>query len=147
MVWAFNFYSVKKFTKAAVQDFEILAKDIENGVYIVNKDISNAVFGKNQQTPCLSCPKNGQPTSPSTPPSSGPHTSDTPTEIVQNDNTFWYYDGTSPPERIIPLEKKQRVWNVAPDYGSRSTKRYTPKPLWEIPPNNALPKGQFFIKV
>lgn len=49
---------------------------------------------------------------------------------------FHYYDGSAPPQRIMPETKSSgkngyRIdWNVAPDYGSRQNVRFTPGPTY-----------------
>jgi len=143
IIWSLNILSVKKFGKAVVHDFDILAQDIKNGVYIIRGDISNKVFGKTHQVPCPECPSKGG--------DGGEdirnitHHDAGEGGIIHNENSFWYYDGTSPPERIIPPTKngeKGIVWNAGPDMGSRDNGRYTPDPKWTMKANSCLPGWQ-----
>ena len=72
-----------------------------------------------------------------------------PHDIPDNQGKY-YYDGSAPQQRIVPGARKQACrsknkfridWNVAPDYGNRSTGRFTPGPTWK-PKQFGLPKSR-----
>jgi len=141
MAWAMNFLSVRKFTQQAGREIEVLAHDVENGVYVLRHDLSDEVFGKSHQIPCPGCPSGGGSGG-----GSGKinvidilHKDKDEGGVVHNENAFYYYDGTSPPEKIIPPNGNKIDWNAGPDMGSRSTGRFTPGPKWTMPSNSCLP--------
>ena len=125
LIWYLNIFGVKSFSEAAIQDFEILADDVKNGVKIVRGDIARGIFGQLPDANCPTCPSNGK--SVQIIPSNGGNKED---EIIKNDNAFWYYDGSLVPEKIVPMDSSMIDRQVQ--------RGKIPKPRWEVRPNSCL---------
>lgn len=127
LIYYLNILGSKTLTDATIQDVEILARDVKNGVYIVRQDVEKGLFGAKH---CPSCDKpNGS--------GSGTGkdniadildngTGSTGNNVVRNKNSFIYYDGSQPPQSIIPWNKS----NCHPG---------VPPPKWTLNPNQCLP--------
>lgn len=95
--------SVRSVGEEVIRDFGVLARDLDNGVYVVKQDIANSVFGKSYQVPCMGCPENGK-----NKPATIGQTSDGSIlnyDVINNDNAFYWEDGSAPAYTIVPETK------------------------------------------
>jgi len=130
LIYYLDILGVSTFASAAIQDFEILARDVKNGVYIVRQEVESGIFGKKY---CPSCAK------PHHKGGSGSITdildngsgggSGGGGGVVHNENSFVYYDGTEPPQSIIPWDKT-------------NCRQGIPPPKWELKPNKCIPDSR-----
>ncbi len=153
VAWIYNLLEFKHFTKFLQRDVHQLERNIyEEGRHI--EDELNEYINGQCDCPLKNKDKKHRRIKPIK--DKKQFQSDT---LPYNDGIF-YYDGTSPQERIFPMisdvTKKYNPddynnatqnpndfeidWTVAPDFGSRDNKRYTPLPTW-MPKTTGLPKG------
>ncbi len=128
LIYWLNLFKAQTITKAAITDFDILARDVKNGVFVLRGDINNALFGK--QIPCPTCPPTNSTTN-SNPPSNLLPSNDPDGAIIHNDNTTWFTTSASPPQKIVPLDDSMIDWEVKPN-------GQIPSPTWDVRPNSCL---------
>lgn len=142
LIWYFNLFYTKSITKVMKKDVGKIGQDIYEEGRKMENNLNQFINGQ------CDCPlKNGDPKGQKLPHKrfSNPN--------IPNNNGFFYYDNTSPVQRIYPnvtkkdsTENKFQIdWNSGPDMGQRSTGRYTPMPVWRPgtqPGDFGLAKGK-----
>lgn len=110
LLYISNVGEVKTIGQEVIRDFGILARDLDNGVYVVKQDIANTLFGQSYGVPCTGCPPNSnQPININDTSNNNLNNYD----VVNNDNKFYYYDGSMPAYTIVP-ETKQKCEQQPP---------------------------------
>jgi len=124
LIYYLNLLGTQNVAVAVIQDVEILARDVKNGVYIVRQDVEKGLFGAKH---CPSCDKPGGGGN-----GDRKHNisdildSGSGNNVVRNKNSFIYYDGSQPPQSIIPWDQP-------------NNRRRIPPPKWVLNPNQCLP--------
>ena len=124
LVYSLNLFKTQTFAKAAMTDFEVLAKDVKNGVQIVRGEVAKGIFGAGGSV-CPECPsgKKNQSKRPSLP------IDDVDGGIVRNENAVWFTTNSAPPQKILPMEDSDIEEQVP---------RKMPGPKFNIRPNSCL---------
>ncbi len=138
VAWIYDLFAFKDFTKFLKRDVEDLRRDIYQEGREIEDHLNEYING---QCDCPLTNGNGKKKHHKF------HRKHFKSGTLPYNTGIYYYDGTAPQERIYPAvsnkenpNKFEIDWQVAPDYGSRDNKRYTPSPTW-MSKTIGLPKG------